>query len=115
MTQTEYLNQQPSDSCDIFPTYLTKIAEEAQFYGQRPFIAQGILHVDFNYLPILIVLVDNTLPFAISNEMLHPRPLEMQTVGTPKQDSKCIHLNGVNIRYLAPKRIAINPEKGFEL
>ena len=84
MADTEYLNQQPSESCDRFPTYITKIAEEDQFYGQRPLIAQGILQVDFNYPPILIVLADHTLPFTIRNEMFHPSPLELQTVGTPK-------------------------------
>ena len=84
MAQTEYLNQQPSESCARFPTYLTKIAEETQFYGQRTLIAQGILQVDFNYPPILVVMADNALPFTIRNEMVHPSPLELQTVGTPK-------------------------------
>ena len=67
MAQTEYINQETSEGFYGCPMYLTKIVKKAQFFRQYHLISQGILQVDLNYRPILIVLVDNTLQDTISN------------------------------------------------
>ena len=79
MEQTEYLNQRPLDGSDIFPTYLTKIFKKDQFYRRPPLIAQGILQVDLNDQPILIVLAYNTLPIVCIGSTFVPLKTKAKT------------------------------------
>ena len=79
MEQTEYLNQQPLDGSGRFPTYLTKIVKKDQFYRRPPLFAQGILQVDLNDQPILIVLAYNTLPIVFIGSTFVPLKTKAKT------------------------------------